>query len=208
MPSINLLHRFFASIIIIFIVQHILNHVLALVSIDLHLSFMEGARAVYRNPVVESLLLISLLAQIVLGLRLVYRSSGKHRGFYQWAQVLSGLYLSFFILLHVAAILNGRYSAGLDTNFYFAASGLYAGKLVYFFVPYYFLAIVAVFTHIACALHCYVGSSSSLALANKLASVIIVAGIIVAALVLAALSGVFYDVTIPETYQAMFEATN
>ena len=208
MLTLNLLHRFFASIIIIFIVQHILNHALALVSVDLHLSFMNGARAIYRNPVVESLLLISLLAQIVIGMRLVFKAGSKRRGFYQWAQVLSGLYLSFFILLHVAAILNGRYSAGLDTNFYFAASGLYAGKLVYFFVPYYFLAIVAVFTHIACALHYYVGLNLSIALANKLANVIIVVGIIIAALVLAALSGVFYDVTIPEIYQAMFEATN
>ena len=206
MPSLNSLHRFFASIIVVFIALHLLNHLLAIVSVELHIIFMNAVRPFYRNLFVEVILLLSLLVQIFIRIKSVLRSRGKRRGFYQKAQVVSGLYLSFFILLHVSAVLYGRYFLELDTNFYFAASGLYADVLVLFFVPYYFLAIVSVFTHIACVVRYYIAMKSTHAAANKFALSIVIIGMLISSLVIASLYGAFYEVIIPEIYQSMYEA--
>jgi hypothetical protein len=68
---------------------------------------------------------------------------------------ISGYYLLFFLLVHVAAVLWGRLGLGLDTDIHFAAAGLRAWPTIAFFVPYYFFAVVAVCFHVGLGLsHC------------------------------------------------------
>jgi len=78
------------------------------------------------------------------------KSDSEKKSFAEKYQILSGLYLAFFLLIHVSAVLSGRFVFGLDTNLYFGAAGLNIFPLYLFFVPYYLLSIISIFTHIAC----------------------------------------------------------
>ncbi len=110
---------------------------------------MKAARVVYRNPVVEALLLGAVLLQIITGLRLALGTRRIQKNTWERLHVVSGLYLAFFLLLHIATVLSGRYLFHLDTNLYFGAGGLNQFPLLLFFVPCYSLAVVAFFAHIA-----------------------------------------------------------
>ena len=204
MYSLNTVHRFLAAPILIFVALHLLNHIVSIIGVDSHIAYMDAFRILYRNPYVEIALFLSLFSQICIGLYFVFRSRRKRRGFFQQAQAFSGLYIVFFVLAHVIAVLLGRYKLGLDTNFYFAAAGMHAGQIKLFFVPYYFLSVVAVFTHVACFLHARMSQSNTIGMVNKLAILLITLGVLTGALIVASLGGVFYDFNVPNEYLDMF----
>ena len=204
MISLNAFHRLFAVPILLFIVLHLVNHLFAMVSLELHIAVMEKLRVLYRNPIVEFLLIVSLLFQLSLGLYFTYKLRGQRRGFFEKAQVWSGLYLCVFIIVHVSATFNARYNLGLDTNFYFASAGMHLVDLSLFFVPYYLLAISAVFTHIACAVRWQLSQNYTINKANTVGGLIIGLGVMVGLLVVLSLNGAFYSVNIPADYKVMF----
>ncbi len=111
---------------------------------------MEQFRIVYRHPVIETLLLLVVLFQIVTGIWLIYKRDAQTIA--EKIQVYSGLYLSFFLVAHVGAVLSGRYIEHLDTNFYFAATGLNYYPATFIFIPYYFLAVASISLHVS-AIH-------------------------------------------------------
>ena len=130
---------------------HVANHLAGLAGAAAHIAFMQAARAVYRQPAAEALLLACVAFQSLSGLWLAVVRRKERRSFVAWAQAASGAYLAFFLLIHVGAVMAGRFALGLDTNFYFAAAGLHVRPYACFFVPYYGLAVLAVFAHLACA---------------------------------------------------------
>ncbi|WP_460675440.1 hypothetical protein [Hymenobacter coalescens] len=104
-------------------------------------------------------MLLAVAGQILTGLRLYRASRGQpQRALAPRIQVFSGLYLAFFLLVHTGAVLAGRTLLGLDTNLYFAAAGINTFPFSLFFVPYYLLAVTAVFLHVA-SLHYQKGVS-------------------------------------------------
>ena len=204
MPSLNTAHRITAVPILTFIILHLFNHIVSIEGADSHIAVMNTLRILYRNLIVESIILLSLLTQIVIGLYFVFRSRNRRHGFFPKAQAFSGLYIAFFLLLHIGAVFNGRYNLDLDTNFYFAAAGLYVGWLKLFFIPYYLFAVIAVFTHVACFIHWRISQDSSIGKANIAATLIIFSGMVFGLVIVASLSGVFYNVNIPNDYKTMF----
>ncbi|HEU5167004.1 MAG TPA: hypothetical protein VFU29_15745, partial [Chitinophagaceae bacterium] len=70
---------------------------------------MRSARKIYRNKIVESLLLLAVLLQVISGITLVILKWNKVENYFDRIQIASGLYLSFFLLNHVIAVLRGRY---------------------------------------------------------------------------------------------------
>ncbi len=110
---------------------------------------MHALRHVYRNILIETLLLIAVVIQIISGFRLfrVYRKQAVT--FFEKLHLWTGLYLAFFFIIHVSAVLGGRFVLHLDTNFYFGVAGINTFPFNLFFVPYYGLAIVAFFGHAA-----------------------------------------------------------
>jgi hypothetical protein len=140
------LHYYSGILISIFVFMHLANHLVALVGAEKHIEIMDSFRLVYRNIVVESLLLGAVVVQIYSGITL-YRKLKKSNGF-EKIQVLSGLYLAFFLVIHVSAVTSGRLM-DIDTNIYFAAGGLHAFPSILFFLPYYSLSVIAFFSHIA-----------------------------------------------------------
>lgn len=148
--SIKKLHRLSGITIACFLLLHVTNHLFALGGPALHIAVMGFFRHIYRFPPVEILLLACVLFQIISGIWLVFSKRFLRQPFYVIMQVLSGLYLSFFMTFHVWAVLMGRYKWKVDTDFYFAAgvANRYPEKL--FFIPYYTLSLLSVFAHIAC----------------------------------------------------------
>ena len=188
------LHRLLAIGLAAFIVLHLANHLLILGGAELHLTVMKALRPLYRNPIVEPILLVGFLVQISLGLRLVW-IRGWPKRFWPRLQSLSGLILSLFLAQHIGATLFTRWSLPeLDTNTYWAASVVSRAPLSVYFIPYYILGIAALGIHLSSRMRnrkwARVGACASLACA-----VLIVAGF----------AGVFDEIELPSAYHAYLD---
>lgn len=203
--TLRTLHRTSAILIVVFAFLHIANHLVGLGGVAAHIAFMDTARLVYRNLAVEIVLLLCVAFQVGSGLTLALRGWRQRRGFLPWLQALSGAYLSFFLLVHVSAILSGRALLNLDTNFYFAAAGFHVPPYPFLFVPYYFLAVVALFTHLGCAVYWQVQNRSSLVRALVVAVPAGVGGVL-ALLIVLLLAGKLQPVEVPAQYKATYGA--
>jgi succinate dehydrogenase/fumarate reductase cytochrome b subunit len=202
---LRILHRASACIIGAYVAVHLFNHLLAIQSVEAHIQFMESFRHVYRNSFVEVLFLACVTFQIGSGVYLIKNRWRQRRGFFERVQVLSGGYLAYFLLIHVGAVLFGRAALKLDTNFYYAAAGMHVPPFQYFFLPYYFLAIIAFFGHVACAVHWLTRESLSEPVRNYFGRAVLTAGVATAALIIATFAGVFYDIHVPQEYRATYE---
>ena len=193
------LHRISGIIIAVFLVLHLSNHLFALGGPALHITVMKYFRMVYRFPPVEALLLLCITIQIISGLRLVFTKGFRKQPLYVIAQAVSGIYLSLFLINHVRAVLLARYEWHVETDFYFA-SGVavhYPEKL--FFIPYYTLSVLCAFTHIACAHYARRMELTAISIPSgadarfkKEAFWILGTGVVVTALIMGSLTGLFY----------------
>ncbi len=197
------LHFYSGLILAIFIGFHLINHFASLDSTESHLALMDTFRKVYRHSFVEPVLLLAVLLQIYSGLRMYWPLRKAKLDFWYTLKIRSGLYLAFFFILHVAAVLAGRVVMQLDTNLYFGAAGLNSFPLLLFFVPYYGLAIFAFFSHIA-ANHRYKMQRNFLGM-NPLtqSKAILGLGIFSVVLLMYGLTGGFQGLEIPSEYGVM-----
>jgi hypothetical protein len=140
-------HRLGGLLGLAFITLHLVNHVSAIFGTEIHISFMQILRKVYRHPIVEIPLLLVLAVQCVTGATNAWRQR-RTKGFQPRLQMYSGIYLGLFLLIHVSAILTGRLALHLDTNIFFAMAGLNTYPHVLFFVPYYGIAVVSFCIHL------------------------------------------------------------
>lgn len=189
---VSKLHHISGITLSIFIGFHLLSHLFSLAGPEKHIEITELFRTVYRNPVVETLLLAVVGFQIITGIRLLFGKKAQTPA--EKIQVYSGLYLSLFLLAHVSAVLMGRYVEHLDTNFYFAGASLNVYPAPFVFVPYYFLAVTAISLHVA-SLH-YLRTKSFLT-----AYGIAIAGITTAILILLGFTDFFRWRDVPVEYR-------
>lgn len=153
MTKLRALHRIIAMVLTAFIVAHLGNHLLLFAGADWHIWAMEGLRVVYRNPIVEPILLAAVALQVVIGVRLLW-ARGWPRRFWPRLQVISGIILALFLLQHVGATLATRviYDT-IETNVYWAAAVVSRPPFLWYFAPYYTLGVAALFAHFAVVLH-------------------------------------------------------
>jgi hypothetical protein len=201
--TLRKLHALSAAVIAAFLCIHMANHLAGLAGAATHIAFMEVARMVYRVGVIEWLLLGCVAVQIVSGLTLVGRGWKRRHGFVPWLQAASGAVIAIFLIVHVGAVLFGRATLNLDTNFYFAAAGFHVAPFQYFFAPYYFLGLAALFTHLACLVHGRSRGRSPLirTLILVISSTI---GLMLSVLIVLSLAGVLFPVEIPSEYKATY----
>jgi succinate dehydrogenase/fumarate reductase cytochrome b subunit len=201
--NLRALHRTSAIVIAVFACLHIANHLASLAGIPAQIAFMEAARTVYRQPVLEIILLFCVAFQIAGGLWFVVRGWKTRQGWVAWLQAISGAVLAFFLLVRVGAVLFARAVFNLDTNFYFAAAGFHVAPFQLFFAPYYFLAVLALFTHLGCAAYWNLQTAS--AQTRRLAVAIpMLAGLAVSLLIVLSLAGKLQPVEVPQQYKATF----
>lgn len=186
------LHHISGICLSVFIGFHLLGHLFSLAGPEKHIQVTEMFRGVYRNRVVETVLLACVVFQMGTGIRLLFARNAQTPA--QKIQVYSGLYLSLFLMAHVSAVLMGRYTEHLDTNFYFAAASLNVYPAPFVFIPYYFLAVTAISLHVA-SLH-YLRTKSA-----PTAYAIAAVGIITAVLILLGFTDAFRWRDVPAEYR-------
>ena len=179
---------------------HLLNHLYSLCGANAHIALMDDLRVVYRNWVVETLLLLAVGIQIISGIKLAAEKRKSASGFFEKLQIWTGLYLALFLVIHVSSVLMGRLVLHLDTNFYFGVAGLNTFPLSLFFFPYYGLAVLSFFGHVA-AIHAKKMSRNIMGIRPINQSFIIVGlGLLSTLVMLYGLTNGFKGVTIPKAY--------
>jgi succinate dehydrogenase/fumarate reductase cytochrome b subunit len=197
------IHYWSGILITVFVVFHLLNHAVSLFGADSHIAWMNSFRIVYRHPIVEILLLLAVLVQIISGIQLFRRTRDTAKGFWAKLQRWSGGYLAMFFLIHLSAVLGGRYVLNLDTNFYFGVAGLNTFPFLLFFVPYYGLAIIAFFAHIA-SIHFHKMKKSIFSITvSQQSKGILIFGVCLTMLILYGLTNGFGGVAIPAEYNVL-----
>jgi len=193
----KMIHRSLAIVLGAFILSHLGVHLFALAGPEAHMAALDSVQRIYRNPVGESVLVLAILTQIFTGARRL-----RFRGIQGWAraQVISGCYLLFFLLIHTSAALYVHHIYGMETDFYWAAGSLYYPVLRIVFAVYYFAAVVAVFTHLAAALH-FGWPSLSRWWVRTLPAI----GVAVGALIVMAFAGIFYSIELSDEVIAYYE---
>ena len=196
MPTTRLIHRFIAALLGLFIVSHLIVHLFALAGPAAHLAALDAVQWTYRNTVVETLLVLAILTQIVTGARRL--RFANLRG-WALAQVVSGVYLIMFLVVHTSAALYTHHIFGLETDFYWAAGSLHFDPVRYGFALYYDAAIVAFFTHVAAAIH-FGWPQAPRAIPRALP----VMGVLVAGAIIAAFWGALYPIDVGPDVEAYY----
>ncbi len=197
------LHFFTGIIITVFTGLHLFNHAWSLLGADAHIALMNSLRMVYRTVFVEIVLLAAVFIQLVSGLKLFRQHRKTAISFFEKLHVWTGLYLAMFFLFHVGAVMTGRFILHLDTNYYFGVAGLVTFPFTLFFVPYYSLAVISFFGHLA-AVHAKKMSKTVAGISPQAqAKMMLFAGVFFTALLMFALTNQFQGVEIPEAYHVM-----
>jgi hypothetical protein len=166
----------------------------------MHIQTMNTLRKIYRNPLVESVLILGILSQIFSGIKMIMLSKATKPSFFELTQKWSGIYMVFFFCVHLSAIFVGRYIFQIDTNFYFGVAGLNSFPQNLFFIPYYGLAIISFFAHVASVHHIKM-KHHLFGLATALQSKLILSvGIIVSFLILYGSTNGFKGFKVPSEY--------
>lgn len=200
---IKLGHFISGIILATFVLLHLYNHSLSMFGVDQHLAFMTDARKIYRNQVVELILMCAISFQLLSGIYLFVRKRKSTHPVFDRLQIYSGLYLAIFFLVHLSAVWVGRLYLKLDTNYYFGVAGLTHFPFNLFFIPYYALAILSFFTHIA-AVHHSKMKSNVFGLSPVIQSIyILVVGVILTCLILSALIHAWSSGMMPQAYKVL-----
>lgn len=192
------IHFYSGVTIALFVVLHLANHAFSLIGIEKHVEVMIQLRKIYRNIFAETLLLCAVGVQIFSGIQL-YRSRFEiAKGLYEKLQLWSGLYLAMFFVIHLSAVMVGRFLLKLDTNFYFGAAGLNYFPFNLFFIPYYSLAVFSFFAHIA-SIH-YRKMKERNKDATIQSRIIIIVGVVTVFFLMYGLTNKFNGIEIPSEY--------
>lgn len=137
------------TVLLGFLLYHIVNHLLALGSPDLHRALLDFGRQWYRSAWVEPILLAAFAGLLASGAAMAWRYAARSGDRYRTLQTVSGAYLLFFLLAHLLAVLGAR-QGGIETDWQFAVgtNGLLDGRGL--LTPYYVLSLAAVISHLAC----------------------------------------------------------
>ena len=201
--TIKKLHYISGLTITIFVGLHLCNHFISVFGAQDHIAMMNTLRLFYRNLFVETILLLAVVLQIISGLKLFKTNRKLVLSKFDKLQIWTGLYLTIFFIIHLSAVLSGRLFLKLDTNFYFGVAGLNSFPFNLFFIPYYGLAILSFFGHIA-SIHNKKMEQSIFGLSPQKQSIIILLfGFIMTIVIFYGLTNHFHGVTIPKEYEVL-----
>ena len=194
--KIRKVHRLNAMVLAVFIFAHLFNHLLFAAGVERHIATMDALRAVYRLPLIDIALYVLFAIQIILGLVLA-RRNWRPDSPWAWAQVVSGLAFAFFLAQHlVATVIVRNFFSNIDTDAYWALSVVSEIPLSLYFAPYYWLGVFSLFVHIASAVHFARSPGIS-----RFAPVGMVAGAVVATVIVGSMVMLASSTDLPEHYQ-------
>ncbi len=194
------LHRLTAIILGLFIVSHLAVHLTALGGIETHLATLDAIQWIYRNPIGEIILVAAILSQVITGFKRL-KFKRRNKAFWARAQVISGLYLIMFLIVHTGAALYTHHIFGVETDFYWVAGSLHFSPIKYVFAVYYFLAVLSIFVHFAAAVHFGWRSEKKPILRNALPLI----GLLIAGTIIFTFWGGLYSIQIPDDVTAYYQ---
>ncbi|WP_120497979.1 adenylate/guanylate cyclase domain-containing protein [Kiloniella sp. EL199] len=111
-------------VLFVYILTHLLNHILGLHSIEAMDEGRKAFLALWRNPVGTLLLYLSLSSHMALSLWGVYQRQHLHMKFWEMAQLLSGLLIPFLLILHILGTRFAHEIYGVEDNYVYVLYAL------------------------------------------------------------------------------------
>jgi hypothetical protein len=179
--------------LLLFVLPHIVNHVVGLWSGAAHFELMKTVRYFYRDDIVQPALLALIGFQILSGGALLRRRLTISSDFLGTLQTMCGAYIGVYFLAHMTAVFAARY-AGTDTNWNWLTNNdttMLVSLSSLRLIAHYWVGPLAVITHLACGLRVVLLQREvSPGLAALLVPVFMGVGIAVSSLILVALFAV------------------
>jgi succinate dehydrogenase/fumarate reductase cytochrome b subunit len=150
---------------------------------------MNALRLVYRMPIIETVLLASIVFQLISGLLLLKRKLPQTVRWIDELQAAAAIYLALFFLSHLSAVFRARLLRDTDTNWaWLTADGLLTDPWSARLAPYYFLSVIALGIHGGAGIrHVLLNHGRSMQLADKSFHVAVAAAAVLSTSIMAAL---------------------
>jgi hypothetical protein len=181
------------AILLLFVGPHIGNHLAGFWNGSVHIEIMNAARHVYRDDIVQPILLALIGFQILSGTALVRRRMRMPSDILGTVQTMCGVYIGVYFLAHMTAVFAARH-AGIDTNWTWLTrqNNSMIGSLSNLrLIAHYWMGPIAIVAHVACGLRMVLLQHDiSPAMANRLALALITAGAVASSVILVALLNV------------------
>jgi len=178
------------AILLLFVGPHIGNHLAGFWSGFVHTEIMNATRHIYRDDIVQPILLALIGFQIVSGIVLVRRKMRMPSDIFGTAQTMCGAYVGVYFLAHMTAVFAARYT-GTDTNWAWLTrpnDSMLVSLSNLRLIAHYWVGPIAILAHVACGLRAVLLQHHvSTATANRLALALITLGVVASSLIMAAL---------------------
>lgn len=197
--ALRRLHRYNAVFLAVFILLHFATHLSGFWGIEAYNMVQSELRRIYRVPLIEWAVLASITVQIVLGGKLlVDRLRAKSvTGFWGWLQIVSGAIFMIFMAQHLYSLGMARLYFSLDTNFYWPASVMSGPWFIYYFAPYYFLGVFALFAHAGAGIRFVLIERGARRVGQWAGIALIVLGLLVGIAIPPIIAGAFFPISLP-----------
>ncbi len=181
------------AILLLFVGPHIVNHVTGFWNGPVHIEVMNAVRHVYRDDIVQPMLLALIGFEIVSGTALAWRRMSMPSDFSGTVQTMSGVFVGIYFLAHMTAVFVAR-DAGTDTNWGWLIrpnNSMLVSLSNLRLIAHYWVGPIAIFTHVACGLRMVMLQRDiSPAIANRVALALITVGVVASSIILLALLNV------------------
>jgi hypothetical protein len=141
------------ALVMIFLALHIANHLMFSTGEGTYNAVMKVFRHVYRNDILQPLVVALFLFQVGTGLLFVWRLSAAPSDRFRTFQIASGVYLAFYVLGHMDSVfIFARTYLGIDTGWDFATgapTGIIKDPWNIRLLPHYWLGGFFVLAHLA-----------------------------------------------------------
>jgi hypothetical protein len=184
-----------SAILLLFIGPHIVNHAAGFWNGPVHIAIMNVVRRVYRDDIVQPVLLALIGFQILSGTALVRRRMRMPSDFLGTVQTMSAVFVGVYLLAHMTAVFATRH-AGTDTNWIWLTRP--NGSMLVSLNPsnlrliaHYWVGPIAIVAHVACGLRMVLLQCDiSPATTNRIALALITVGVVASSVILVALLNV------------------
>jgi hypothetical protein len=180
-------------ILLLFVLPHIANHIVGFWSGTAHIELMKAVRYVYRDDIVQPLLLALIGFQILSGTALLRRRLTMPSDFLGTLQTMCGAYIGIYFLAHMTAVFAARY-AGTDTNWNWLTNNdttMLVSLSSLRLIAHYWVGPIAIITHLACGLRMVLLEREvSPLIADRLVPAFVIVGVVVSSVILVALFSV------------------
>lgn len=187
-------HGVTATIIVLFVLFHLVNHLFGLAGYAVHDAVRELGEAIYRMPVLEPLLALLLVFQTITGVRLFWHWSSTQQDFFRTVQLASGLFLAVYVIGHMDSVfVFARSYLETTTSFAWAAgapTGIVLDAWNIRLLPHYLLGVFFVLVHLACGARVVaLAHGLTSRTANRLWAVAVIASLALAVLIILIMTG-------------------